>query len=249
VQRGLEGKTPIDFAWTDLTYLLHEYHVTWRYYVEQGKEPDCEDDEERSCPGVHQAAQEPGIWNPLPLFTDVQDDHQVANVDDISTFRRAAREGHLPSVSWVTPNAEHSEHPPASVRAGESYVTGLVDDVMRGPDWDSTAIFVSWDDWGGFYDHVRPPTVDANGYGIRVPGLVISPYARQGYVDHQTLSHDAYLKFIEDDFLGGARLDPRTDGRPDPRPTVRENARELGDLARDFDFSRAPRPPELLPNG
>jgi hypothetical protein len=75
-----------------------------------------------------------------------------------------------------------------------------------------------------------PPHVDENGYGLRVPGLVISPYARRGYIDHQVLSFDAYLKFIEDDFLGGARIDPKTDGRPDPRPDVREKARILGNL-------------------
>ena len=120
---------------------------------------------------------------------------------------------------------------------------------MQGPDWDSTAIFVSWDDWGGFYDHVVPPAVDANGYGLRVPGLVISPYARRGFIDHQTLSHDAYVKFIEDDFLNGARIDPKTDGRPDPRPDVRERAPQLGDLRRDFDFTQPPRRPEILPGG
>jgi phospholipase C len=118
---------------------------------------------------------------------------------------------------------------------------------MKSPDWDSTAIFLTWDDWGGFYDHVVPPYVDQNGYGLRVPGLVISPYARRGYIDHQILSFDAYLKFIEDDFLGGQRLDPRTDGRPDPRPDVRENVKILGNLSRDFDFSQKPRPPLLLP--
>ena len=94
---------------------------------------------------------------------------------------------------------------------------------------------------------MRPPKVDANGYGLRVPGLVISPYAKQGYVDHQVLSFDAYLKFIEDDFLHGQRLDPKTDGRPDPRPDVRENAKILGDLRKDFDFSQQPRRPLLLP--
>ncbi|MGZ4755923.1 MAG: alkaline phosphatase family protein, partial [Acidimicrobiia bacterium] len=82
--------------------------------------------------------------------------------------------------------------------------------------------------------------------GLRVPALVISPYARRGFVDHQVLSHDAYLKFIEDDFLGGARLDPSTDGRPDPRPDVRETAARLGDLTKDFDFSQSPRPPLVL---
>jgi phospholipase C len=80
-----------------------------------------------------------------------------------------------------------------------------------------------------------------------VPALVISPYARQGYLDHQTLSFDAYNKFIEDDFLGSQRLDPATDGRPDPRPDVRENSPILGDLTADFDFTQAPRPPLVLP--
>jgi phospholipase C len=118
---------------------------------------------------------------------------------------------------------------------------------MRSPDWSSTAIFVTWDDWGGFYDHVVPPRVDVNGYGLRVPGLVISPFARRGYVDHQVLSFDAYLKFIEDDFLSGERLDPQRDGRVDPRPTVRENVGILGNLARDFDFSARRQPRLLLP--
>ncbi len=118
---------------------------------------------------------------------------------------------------------------------------------MRSPCWGSTAILLSWDDWGGFYDHVVPPHVDQNGYGPRVPGIVISPYAKTGYIDHQQLSHDAYLKFIEDDFLEGSRLNPATDGRPDARPDVREEAPGLGDLANDFDFSQTPRPPLLLP--
>src|SRR5205814_791251 len=149
----------------------------------------------------------------------------------------AARHGTLPAVSWIAPNQPESEHPPATPAAGQAYVTGLVNAVMRSPDWGSTAIFLTWDDWGGFYDHVVPPNVDGNGYGIRVPGIVISPYARRGFVDHQTLSHDAYNKFIEDDFLGGRRLNPRTDGRPDPRPDVRESNPLLGDLAADFDRS------------
>jgi phospholipase C len=78
---------------------------------------------------------------------------------------------------------------------------------------------------------------------------VISPYARTGYIDHQTLSFDAYLKFIEDDFLSGQRLDPRTDGRPDPRPDVRERAKILGDLRKDFDFNQKPRRSLVLDPG
>ena len=86
-----------------------------------------------------------------------------------------------------------------------------------------------------------------NGFGLRVPALVISPYARSGFVDHQPLSFDAYAKFIEDDFLGSARLDPSRDGRPDPRPTVRESLPQVGNLVHDFNFLQKPRPPLLLP--
>src|SRR4029077_14360094 len=129
------------------------------------------------------------------------------------------------------------EHPPARVSVGQRYVTSLINAVMQGPEWRSTAIFLSWDDWGGFSDHVVPPAVDANGYGLRVPGLVISPWARRGHLDHQVLSFDAYLKSIENTFLGVQRLDPTTDGRPDPRPDVRETAPQLGNLLRDFHFA------------
>ena len=147
----------------------------------------------------------------------------------------------------MIPTDAVGDHPPARVSVGQDYVTGLINTIMRGPDWKSTAIFLSWDDWGGFYDHVKPPVVDGEGYGLRVPALVISPYAKTGYIDHQVLSSDAYLKFIEDDFLHGARLNPRTDGRPDSRPDVRENVKILGNLAGDFDFEQKPRAPLLLP--
>ena len=126
-------------------------------------------------------------------------------------------------------------------------MTGLINAVMTGPDWSSTAIFLTWDDWGGFFDHVVPPKVDRNGYGIRVPALLISPYAKHGLIDHQILSFDAYLKFIEDRFLGGQRLDPATDGRADPRPTVRETVPILGDLRAEFDFTQVPLAATVLP--
>ncbi len=234
-----------DYAWTDLTYLLHQHQVSWAYYVEGGTEPDCEDDA-MACAPVAQKAKTPGIWNPLPFFDTVRDDHEQANVTDLSNYYRAAKEGTLPAVSWITPSGPDSEHPPALISSGQAYVTGLINAAMQGPEWSSTAIFLAWDDWGGFYDHVAPPPVDQNGYGLRVPGLVISPYAKQGYIDHQTLSFDAYLKFIEDDFLNGQRIDPTTDGRPDPRPDVRENASQLGDLQQDFDFNQTVRQPLVL---
>ncbi len=236
-----------NYAWTDLTYLLHKHKVSWGYYVVSGNEPDCENPAAESCTAVNQNANTPGIWNPLPWFDTVRSDGQLGNIQDVDKFYAAAKQGRLPAVSWVTPSGAVSEHPPARVSAGQSYVTSLVNAVMHSPDWDSTAIFLTWDDWGGFYDHVTPPSVDQNGYGLRVPAMVISPYARQGYVDHQTLSFDAYDKFIEDDFLGGQRIDPATDGRPDPRPDVRENEKILGNLENDFDFNRDPRARVVLP--
>jgi len=234
-----------DYAWTDLTYLLHQHAVDWAYYVEKGTEPDCSDDA-MACPPVTQGAKTPGIWNPLPWFDTVQQDDQLGNIKDLTEYYTAAHSGTLPAVVWISPSGPDSEHPPALVSQGQAYVTGLVNAAMQGPDWNSTAIFLAWDDWGGFYDHVVPPSVDQNGYGLRVPGLVISPYAKQGLVDHQTLSFDAYLKFIEDDFLGSQRIDPNSDGRPDPRPDVREAAPILGDLQQDFDFDQSPRPPLVL---
>jgi phospholipase C len=240
------GKAP-DYAWTDLTYLLHRRSVSWGYYVFAGGEPDCENDENVACTPVGQNAATPGIWNPLPYFDTVRQDGQLGNVQSLSNFYSAARAGTLPAVSWVSPNQKVSEHPPARVSAGQAYVTSLINAVMRSPDWSSTAIFLSWDDWGGFYDHVVPPRIDQNGYGLRVPGMLISPYARPNFIDPQVLSHDAYLKFIEDDFLGGERINPATDGRPDRRPDVRENSPALGDLTREFDFNQPPAPPFLLP--
>jgi len=237
------------YSWTDLTYLLHKHGVSWAYYVQSGIQPDCDDNPDETaagCAPVAQGAGTPSIWNPLPEFTDVAQDGQLGDVKNLSSFYAAAEQGTLPAVSWIAPTQANSDHPPANIATGQAYVTNLVNTIMRGPDWDSTAIFLTWDDWGGFYDHVVTPAVDQNGFGLRVPALVISPYAKRGYVDHQTLSFDAYNKFIEDDFLGGAALNPKTDGRPDPRPDVREDESILGNLAADFDFSQPPRPALLL---
>jgi phospholipase C len=230
-----DSSTPI-YGWTDLTYLLAKNNVSWAYYMEPGNDVVDPDD-----------GTTPLIWNPLSKFTDVLQDNQLANIQDSSNFFEAAADGTLPAVSWVVPNYQSSEHSPNKISDGQAWVTSLINAVMQGPDWDSSAIFLNWDDWGGYYDHVAPPVIDQDGYGFRVPGMVISPYAKQGYIDHQTLSTDGYLKFIEDDFLNGQRLDPTTDGRPDRRPDVRENSPQLGDLVSDFDFSQAPRAPVLLP--
>lgn len=240
------GRPAPDYAWTDMTYLLFKQNVSWRYYVQTGTQPDCANDA-ADCPPVHQDAKTPGIWNPLPYFDTVKQDGQLDNIANVTDFYKAARTGQLPAVSWIIPSQPNSEHPPALLSAGQAWTASLINAIMQGPDWDSTVIFLTWDDWGGFYDHVVPPVVDQNGYGLRVPALVIGPYAKKGFIDHQILSHDAYNVLIEDLFLGGQRLDPKTDGRPDPRPSVRENIAILGSLLEDFDFSQSPRAPVILP--
>jgi len=224
------------FAWTDITWLLHKYGVSWGYYLDHGAVTVSLGNSKGVS--VH--------WNPLPGFTDVHHDHQLGNLHPLTVFYKQAKAGTLPKVSWIAPDFRDSEHPRALISTGQAYVTRIINAVMRGPDWKSCAIFLTWDDWGGFYDHVKPPRVDGQGFGFRVPALLISPYARKGYVDHQVLSSDAYLKFIEDDFLNGARLNPLTDGRPDPRPVVREAMAILGNIFYDFNFNQPPRPPMIL---
>jgi len=238
-------KVSSTYPWTDISWLLNSAGMTWTWYVGDGTNI-C--DTWPNCTPLDPLTATTPNWNPVPSFLGVKEANLAKqNVRHTSDFLNAAQNGTLPAVSWVIPGGDVSEHPGhAPVPPGEAYVTNLINTVGQGPDWDSTAIFLSWDDWGGFYDHVVPPRVDDMGYGLRVPGLVIGPYAKQGMIDHQTLSYDAYLKFIEDVFLGGQRLDPATDGRPDPRPTVREDSPLLGDLANDFDFAQPPRPAPLL---
>jgi len=235
------GRHPPVYAWTDITYLLTKAGVSWKYYVGDGTcmEFPCETRKEGSPPGQ----------NPLPGFTTVHEQHTMRRVQEHTDYFRDAGSGRLPAVSWVIPGRGISEHPGNGdpLSTGMAHVTRVVNAAMEGPDWLSTAIFVTWDDWGGFYDHVPPPRVDDLGYGIRVPGLLISPWARSGLIDHQVLSFDAYLKLIEDLYLDGQRLDPKTDGRPDPRPTVREEVKILGDLRPLFDFEQEPLPPLILP--
>jgi phospholipase C len=239
------GQAPI-YAWTDITYLLHREGVSWAYYVAPAT---CV---QRPCDlpeGVRIGdGRTPSGKNPLPGFVTVNENRQMRNIRPWTDYYERAAAGTLPSVSWVVPGNRNSEHPGSgtSILRGQAHVTRLVNAAMQGPAWERTAIFITWDDWGGFYDHVDPPRVDENGYGLRVPGIMISPYARAGTIDHQTLSFDAYLKLIEDRFLEGQRLDPETDGRPDPRPTVREEVDILGDLQKEFDFSQEPLPPLIL---
>jgi phospholipase C len=239
------GEDPI-YAWTDITWLLDRHDVSWAYYVAPGTCPfvRCRDIDGREGP----AGLTPSPKNPLPGFTTLYETRQKGRIQTHEQFFQALRTDTLPSVTWVIPGNGLSDHPQSSrgIYKGQAYVTKLVNAVMRSEAWDSSAVFLTWDDWGGFYDHVPPTVVDEMGYGIRVPGLMMSPYAKQGYIDHQTLSFDAYLKLIEDRFLQGRRLDPDTLARPDARTVVRETLPVLGDLVNEFDFDQPPRPPLIL---
>jgi phospholipase C len=228
-------KHPMPYLWTDITYLLYQNGVSWHVYLDGG---------EGKSFGSHGVQ---GIWNVLPGFQTVQDDGQVGNaLIDLTQFYTDAAAGTLPAVTWVLPEYYDSEHPTAPVKRGQRYVTGLINAVMSGPDWNSSAIFVAYDDDGGFYDHEPPPfNFDTLGLGIRVPAWIVSPYAKSGYIDHQVCSTDCYLKLIEDVFLGGERMSQA--GRPDPRPDYRDVQPAYGDLANDFNFAQAPRPPLVLP--
>ena len=184
------GEDPI-YAWTDITWLLDREGVSWGYYVAPGtcSFPPCHGQAIDGAEGSTTATR-----NPLPGFTDLHETGQQDHILDYGNFERAAARGTLPSVSWIVPGDGVSEHPQSSrgVAAGMAHVTRLVNAVMRGPDWDSSAIFITWDDWGGFYDHVNPPLADENGYGLRVPGLLVSPYARRGL--HR--SPDAHVRCL-----------------------------------------------------
>jgi phospholipase C len=138
----------------------------------------------------------------------------------------------LPSVTWITPRFELSDHPPWSTCFAHNYVTSVVNALMRSPSWKHTALFITWDEWGGFYDHVAPPKVDPIGLGFRVPTLVISPYAKKGYIDDAQGEFSSPLKFIADNW-GLSYLTPRI--------------RDTHNFAHVFDFKGKPRPPDPLP--
>ncbi len=221
--------------WTDITYLLYRGGISWGVYLDGGQ----------GSPFGQKAV--PGIWNVLPGFETVQEDGQLANaLLDQKQFYVDAAAGTLPQVTWLLPHYYDSEHPLASISHGQSYVTGLINAIMQGPDWSTSAIFVVYDDADGFYDHEPPPfNFDKLGLGIRVPAWMISPYAKPHYIDHQICSVDCYLKFIEDTFLNGERMQQA--GRPDPRPDYRDAQPVYGDLRNDFDFGHPPQPPLVLP--
>jgi phospholipase C len=138
----------------------------------------------------------------------------------------------LPSVTWVTPRFQLSDHPPYSTGHAHNWVTDLVNGIMESEMWDSTAIFLTWDEWGGFYDHVVPPKLDHLDLGFRVPMLVISPYAKRGFIDHEVGEFVAPLRFVADNW---------------GLPYLTERYRKVHNFEHVFDFRKGPRPPDPRP--
>ena len=259
------GQLPAPMPWVSLFQLLDTYNVSWKYYLGNGTQPDCDDDQMTCAPQV-QTSTVGSIWNPAPYYSWVNAKGKAyinKHNPKMEQFSADIKNGTLPQVSWIIPSDTYSEHPPNGVTRGMEYVTSLVNAVMQSKYWNNTAIFIAWDDWGGFYDHVAPPNVDTNttatpiqGYGIRVPGILISAYAKPGYIDNSPMSFDAYATFIENIFTGGARLDPVALGNPDNRPDIRDaltsvtfangTTAPIGNLMNEFDFNQAALPPIVL---
>jgi phospholipase C len=155
---------------------------TWKYYA----------------PAQYQSGY---VWSSLDAVSNIRySPLWNTNVVNDKQFAPDASAGRLPAVSWLVTSAAQSDHPPFSMCVGQRWAQQQIDAVMRGPDWASTVIVLTWDDFGGFYDHVAPPHVGPTGFGMRVPAIIISPYARRTYVDHTLYDFNSILRFIEDRF-------------------------------------------------
>jgi phospholipase C len=156
---------------------LHQVGLTWRFY----------------------AAELTNIWSGYQAVSHIYNGPGWANVIAPNTkFLSDVAGGKLANVTWITPTCETSDHAGCESKRGPEWVASIVDAVGQSKFWNSTAIFVMWDEWGGWYDHVPPPYVDFDGLGIRVPLLIISPYAKRGYVSHVQYEHGSILRFTED---------------------------------------------------
>ena len=190
---------------------------------------------------------EPTLWNVLPLFDYFQVHPQELSdhVKSTGNFASDIASGNLPAVSWIMPGSWHpptlpsvfdtesvSEHPPARPDAGMDYVAYLVNQVMNSPYWQSTAIVITWDDYGGFYDHVAPPQIDQSGLGFRVPTLVISPWAKKHYIDCTQYEFSSMLSLAEHVFN---------------LPSLGARDVNSSDMMNSFDFNASPQPTLVEP--
>ncbi|HEY0753205.1 MAG TPA: alkaline phosphatase family protein [Ktedonobacteraceae bacterium] len=167
------------FNFQTLADELDAQHYSWRYYAPPAGESGY-------------------IWSSFDAIKHIRYGPDWKFVVPTAQFMTDAASGNLPTVSWIVTPAEYSEHYPASVCVGENWTVSMLNSLMKGPDWSSTAVFLTWDDFGGFYDHVAPQQIDNYGLGFRVPLLVISPYARKNYIDHTQYEFSSFLHFAED---------------------------------------------------
>jgi phospholipase C len=154
------------------------------------------------------------------------------HVVPVEEFVSDAASGRLPEVSWLIPHIPDSEHPQSSTCQGENWTVTQLNALMGGPDWGSSAVFLTWDDFGGFYDHVAPPIADVYGFGPRVPLLIVSPWVKPGSIDHTTGEFSSILKFVEERFN---------------LPALTERDLDASDFTESFDFTQTPLRPLVLP--
>lgn len=221
--------SPGGYSFATMVNLFNKAHISWKYYVETQRinSPAAKRDYLADPDPKHYS-----LWNPLPGFKAIRENPaDMAHLVSLNEFFDDLKSGTLPAVSWIVPMGIDSEHPPAFPETGMWYVTRLLNSLMQSPYWKSTVVFLTWDDYGGFYDHVPPPLVDAFGYGPRVPTLVISPFAKSDYISHQTYDFTSMLKFIELRF-GLDHLTARDD-KADP-------------MLDCFDFNQKPNPPLII---
>ncbi len=176
-----------------------------------------------------------GMWEPFEAIKYVRygSDWRTDITAPQTNVLSDAKHARLRSVTWVTPTEEDSDHPVAHSDTGPSWVASVVNAVGTSSYWPNSAIIVIWDDWGGFYDNAPPPQLDYRGLGIRVPCLIISPYAKRGYVSHVQYEYGSILRFIEEvNGIPAGSIGPASLGYTDGRASSLDDA---------FDFSQKPR--------
>lgn len=182
---------------------LQEKGISWKFYV-QNYDPTIT---YRNLGNVGNRASQV-VWVPLLNIDRFLDQPELSShIVDLNQYYTDLRENTLPAVAFIVPSGS-SEHPPSSLQSGQRFVRTLIQELMRSQAWDTSAFLLLYDDWGGWYDHVAPPQVDDYGYGPRVPGVLVSPYARKGFIDHTELDFTSVLKFIQENW-GVASLSER----------------------------------------
>jgi phospholipase C len=207
---------------------LEQAGVSWRFYV-QNYDPTINFRTIRTAEKGERASQV--IWVPLLSYARYIDDPKLrSHIVPLDEYYKDVASGTLPAVSYIVPSGA-SEHPPGRIQAGERFVRSLLNALASSRSWSDTAFTWTYDDWGGWYDHVKPPQVDEYGYGFRAPALVVSAYARRGHIDHTQLDFTSILKFIEENW--------------NLRPLAKRDA-AANSIGVAFDFRAGPRPPEYI---